>query len=110
MVADARVIVIEGRRPRIAAFIVPIGDRSVSKLAEAGKLAFNRTLRDTLSRSIEPVGIPRIWRYLDSVANERAGQDDVWRSDCIARRRDFASEAFLSSVYWKKTSSVPCSS
>ena len=51
MVADARVILIERRRPRIAAFIVPsvIGR---SKLEEVGKLAFNRALRDTLSQAV----------------------------------------------------------
>src|SRR4030095_722693 len=44
MVADARVIVMDGRRPRIAAFIVPsaIGRR---KLAEVGELWFHRALR-----------------------------------------------------------------
>jgi acyl-coenzyme A synthetase/AMP-(fatty) acid ligase/3-hydroxymyristoyl/3-hydroxydecanoyl-(acyl carrier protein) dehydratase len=73
MVADARVIVIEGRRPRIGAFIVPsvIGRR---KLAEVGKLVFNRKLRDTLSRSIEPVGIPRVWRYLHALPTNAQGK------------------------------------
>jgi acyl-CoA synthetase (AMP-forming)/AMP-acid ligase II/3-hydroxymyristoyl/3-hydroxydecanoyl-(acyl carrier protein) dehydratase len=73
MVADARVIVMDGRRPRIAAFIVPsaIGRR---KLAEVGKLVFNRALRDTLSRSIEPVGIPRVWRYLDALPTNTQGK------------------------------------
>ena len=73
MVADARVIVMDGRRPRIAAFIVPsmIGRR---KLAEVGKLVFNRALRDTLSRSIEPVGIPRVWRYLDALPTNAQGK------------------------------------
>ena len=72
MVADARVIVMDGR-PRIAAFIVPsaIGRR---KLAEVGKLVFNRALRDTLSRSIEPVGIPRVWRYLDALPTNAQGK------------------------------------
>jgi acyl-coenzyme A synthetase/AMP-(fatty) acid ligase len=73
MVADARVIVIGGRRPRIAAFIVPsVAGRG--KLAEVGKLVFNRTLRDMLSRSIEPVGIPRVWRYLDRFPSNAQGK------------------------------------
>jgi acyl-coenzyme A synthetase/AMP-(fatty) acid ligase len=73
MVTDARVIVMDGRRPRIAAFIVPsaIGRR---KLAEVGKLVFNRALRDTLSRSIEPVGIPRVWRYHDALPTNAQGK------------------------------------
>jgi acyl-CoA synthetase (AMP-forming)/AMP-acid ligase II/3-hydroxymyristoyl/3-hydroxydecanoyl-(acyl carrier protein) dehydratase len=73
MVADARVIVMDGRRPRIAAFIVPsvIGRNT---LAEVGRLVFNRTLRDTLSQSIEPVGIPRVWRYLDALPTNAQGK------------------------------------
>jgi acyl-coenzyme A synthetase/AMP-(fatty) acid ligase/3-hydroxymyristoyl/3-hydroxydecanoyl-(acyl carrier protein) dehydratase len=81
MVADARVILIEGRRPRIAAFIVPsvIGR---SKLAEVGKLVFNRMLRDTLGQSIDPVGIPRIWRYLDALPTNAQGK--TTHADLIA--------------------------
>ena len=74
-------IVIEGRRPRIAAFIVPsvIGR---SKLAEIGKLVFNRMLRDTLGQSIEPVGIPRIWRYIDGLPTNAQGK--TTHADLIA--------------------------
>ena len=81
MVADARVIVMEGRRPRIAALIVPsvIGR---SKLAEVGKLVFNRMLRDTLGQSIEPVGIPRSWRYLDALPTNAQGK--TTHADLIA--------------------------
>ena len=81
LVADARVTVIEGRRPRIAAFIVPsvIGRR---KLADFGKVVFNRTLRATLSQSIEPVGIPRIWRHLDALPTNTQGK--TTHADLIA--------------------------
>jgi 3-hydroxymyristoyl/3-hydroxydecanoyl-(acyl carrier protein) dehydratase len=73
MVADARVIITEGRRARIAAFIVPsvIGR---CKLAEIGKLAFNRILGDTISQAIEKVGIPRVWRYLDALPINAQGK------------------------------------
>ena len=73
MVAEARVILIEGRRPRIAAFVVPsvVGR---SELAEGGKLAFNRILTARLGQSIEPVGIPRIWRYLDALPTNAQGK------------------------------------
>ena len=73
MVTDARAIVIEGRRQRIAAFIV-LSVRGRRKLAEVGKLAFNRMLRDILSRCIEPVAIPRIWRYLDALPTNAQGK------------------------------------
>jgi acyl-coenzyme A synthetase/AMP-(fatty) acid ligase/3-hydroxymyristoyl/3-hydroxydecanoyl-(acyl carrier protein) dehydratase len=73
MVADAHVIVMEGHRPRIAAFIVPsVNGRS--KLGEFGELVFNRMLRDALSQSIEPVGIPRVWRYLDALPTNAQGK------------------------------------
>jgi acyl-CoA synthetase (AMP-forming)/AMP-acid ligase II len=73
LVADARAVVIDGQRRRIAAFIVPSADGR-RRLAEAGKLAFNRTLRDLLSRAIEPVGLPRIWRYLDALPVNAQGK------------------------------------
>jgi acyl-CoA synthetase (AMP-forming)/AMP-acid ligase II len=61
---DARALVVEGRRQRIAAVIVPSASGR-HKLAQFGKLAVNRMLRDLLSEAIEPVGLPRLWRYVD---------------------------------------------
>jgi acyl-coenzyme A synthetase/AMP-(fatty) acid ligase len=73
MVADARIVLLEGRRQRIAAFIVPsvVGR---GKLAEVGKLAFNRMLRDRLTQSIEATGIPRVWRYIDALPLNAQGK------------------------------------
>jgi acyl-CoA synthetase (AMP-forming)/AMP-acid ligase II len=73
LVRDAKALVIEGRRQRIAAVIVP----SVSgqrKLAQAGKLAVNRMLRDLLDKTIEPVGLPRLWRYIDALPSNAQGK------------------------------------
>jgi acyl-CoA synthetase (AMP-forming)/AMP-acid ligase II len=81
MVADACVVVLEGHRPRIAALVVP-SLHGHSKLAEIGKLAFNRMLRDVLSQFIEPVGIPRVWRYLDALPINAQGK--TTRADLIA--------------------------
>jgi 3-hydroxymyristoyl/3-hydroxydecanoyl-(acyl carrier protein) dehydratase len=98
MVADARVIVMDARRPRIAAFIVPsvIGRR---KLAEVGRLVFNRGLRDALSRSIEPVGIPRVWRYIDELPTNAQGKttyaDLIGLLDGKMSRPTFPFEALL---------------
>jgi acyl-coenzyme A synthetase/AMP-(fatty) acid ligase/3-hydroxymyristoyl/3-hydroxydecanoyl-(acyl carrier protein) dehydratase len=73
MVAHARVLALEGRRQRVAAFVVPsAGGRR--KLAELGKLGFNRLLRDMLSRSVEAVGLPRVWRYLDALPANAQGK------------------------------------
>jgi len=73
MVADARVIAIEGRRPRIAAFIVP-SVLGRGKLVEIGKPAFTRMLRDTVGQAIEAVGIPRVWRYFDALPENAQGK------------------------------------
>jgi AMP-binding enzyme len=81
MVADARAVVVEGNRPRIAALIVP-SLQGHSKLAKVGKLAFSRMLRDMLSQFIEPVGIPRVWRYLDALPINAQGK--TTRADLIA--------------------------
>jgi acyl-CoA synthetase (AMP-forming)/AMP-acid ligase II len=73
LVLDARALVIEGRRQRIAAVIVP----SVSgqrKLAQDGKLAVNRILRELLDETIEPVGLPRLWRYIDALPSNAQGK------------------------------------
>ena len=81
LVADARIVVVEGHRPRIAALIVP-SVQGHNKLAEVGKLAFNRMLRDVLSQFIEPVGIPRVWRYLDALPINAQGK--TTRAELIA--------------------------
>jgi hypothetical protein len=73
LVLEARALVIEGRRQRIAAVIVP----SVSgqqKLAQDGKLAVNRILRELLDETIEPVGLPRLWRYIDALPSNAQGK------------------------------------
>ena len=73
LVRDAKALVIEGRRQRIAAVIVP----SVSgqrKLAQDGKLAVNRMLRELLGETIEPVGLPRLWRYIDALPSNAQGK------------------------------------
>ena len=73
LVSEARVLVIEGRRQRIAAFVVLSVDGR-RKLVAVGKLVFNRMLRDLLSSSVEPVGLPRVWRYLDALPINAQGK------------------------------------
>jgi acyl-CoA synthetase (AMP-forming)/AMP-acid ligase II/3-hydroxymyristoyl/3-hydroxydecanoyl-(acyl carrier protein) dehydratase len=65
LVNDARVLMLEGERQRVAAFVV-LSDRGRRKLAGAGKLTTDRALRNLLKESIEPAGLPRLWRYLDA--------------------------------------------
>jgi acyl-CoA synthetase (AMP-forming)/AMP-acid ligase II len=73
MVTAARVLVLDGRRQRVAAFVVP-SENGRRKLAAAGKLVVNRALRDFLSQSIEAAGLPRIWRYLDALPVDAQGK------------------------------------
>lgn len=73
MVSDARVIAIEERRQQIAAFIV-LSIEGRRKLAKVGKVILNRMLRECLRDSVEPVGLPRIWRYLDALPLNAQGK------------------------------------
>jgi acyl-coenzyme A synthetase/AMP-(fatty) acid ligase len=68
---DARALALDGRRQRIAAVIL-LSASGRQKLAQLGKLAVNGMLRDFLRETIEPVGLPRLWRYVDALPiNER---------------------------------------
>ncbi|HEU4340784.1 MAG TPA: AMP-binding protein [Candidatus Binatia bacterium] len=73
MVSEARALVVEGRRQRVAVFIVP-SDEGRKKLARLGKLAFNRLLRAELAAAVDPVGLPRIWRYLEALPVNAQGK------------------------------------
>jgi acyl-coenzyme A synthetase/AMP-(fatty) acid ligase len=74
LVRDARVLGVERRRrQQIAAFIVP-SEEGRRKLIEDGKLFFNRMLRQQISSSVELIGIPRLWRYLDALPINAQGK------------------------------------
>src|SRR5258705_4775011 len=73
LVSNARALALEGRRQRIAAFVVP-SEEGRRKLACPGKLAVNRALRGVLSNSIEAAGLPRLWRYLDALPVNAQGK------------------------------------
>lgn len=76
LVTAARIIVLEGSRQRLAAFIVPSGSGR-QRLAELGRLNFSRALRALLVDSIEPVGLPRIWRYPEALPVNAQGKTTV---------------------------------
>ena len=69
----ARVLAVDGRRQRLAAFVVPsaIGRRELTAL---GRRAFTRRMRSLLEHFIEPVGLPRIWRYLEALPVNAQGK------------------------------------
>ena len=76
LVTAARIIVLEESRQRVAAFIVP-SESGRQRLAEVGRLNFSRSLRNLLVNSIEPVGLPRIWRYPNALPINAQGKTTV---------------------------------
>lgn len=70
---DARALVLDGRRQLIAAVIL-LSASGRYKLAQLGKLVVNRMLRDFLRETIEPVGLPRLWRYVDALPVNAQGK------------------------------------
>jgi len=69
----ARVIAIDGRRQRTAAFIVP-SERGEQDLGAGGRRGFTRMMRSLLDQSIEPVGIPRLWRFIEALPVNARGK------------------------------------
>ncbi|PRC95156.1 AMP-binding protein [Solimicrobium silvestre] len=70
LVAEVKVIVLSeqlnsNQRQHLAAVVV-ISELGKNLLLSAGKLAVNRQLKDLLVGIVEPVAIPRKWRYVDS--------------------------------------------
>jgi acyl-CoA synthetase (AMP-forming)/AMP-acid ligase II/3-hydroxymyristoyl/3-hydroxydecanoyl-(acyl carrier protein) dehydratase len=62
-IRDCRVIVFEQRRRRVAAFVV-LSAAGRRQLKAFGKLQMDRSLREQLRGSVDPVALPRIWRYV----------------------------------------------
>ncbi len=77
----ARVIAIDGPRQRIAAFVVPT-NIGRCELDASGRRGFARRLRSLLHESIEPVGLPRLWRFLDSLPVNAQGK--IRHADLLA--------------------------
>jgi acyl-CoA synthetase (AMP-forming)/AMP-acid ligase II len=73
LVTDARVIVLEGKRAQVAAFIVP-SELGRCRLMDSGKPSLNRSLRDLIGLRVEAVGVPRIWRYLEALPVNAQGK------------------------------------
>jgi acyl-CoA synthetase (AMP-forming)/AMP-acid ligase II len=69
----ARAIAVDGRRQRVAAFVVP-SVRGQYELNALGRRGFTRLLRSLLDRFIEPVGMPRLWRFLEALPVNAQGK------------------------------------
>ncbi|MGH7886282.1 MAG: AMP-binding protein, partial [Candidatus Binatia bacterium] len=73
LVELARALAVEGRRQRVAAFVVP-SERGWRELGALGRRGFSRMMRGLLDQSIEPVGLPRVWRFLDALPVNAQGK------------------------------------
>ena len=78
LVAEARVLVHEGKRERqfIAAFVVA-AEHGRRLLEHSGKAALNTALRTSLAGAIEGIALPRLWRYLDAMPVNQQGKITV---------------------------------
>lgn len=75
-VSEVNIVVcddVPGQRQRLAAFVV-LSEHGKSVLAGKGKLALNHQLRDVLVGNIEPVALPRRWRYLEQMPVNAQGK------------------------------------
>ncbi|HSQ14154.1 MAG TPA: AMP-binding protein [Candidatus Deferrimicrobium sp.] len=66
LVQLARAIAVDGRRQRVAAFVVP-SERGGEELGVLGRRGFTRLLRRLLDESIDPVAMPRLWRFIEAL-------------------------------------------
>jgi acyl-coenzyme A synthetase/AMP-(fatty) acid ligase len=73
LVHDARMLVIDGHRQQVAAFVV-LSATGAAMLAASGKHALNHRLRDQLANAVERVALPRRWRYLAALPTNAQGK------------------------------------
>lgn len=76
LVSALRVLVCEagpGQRQRLAAFVV-LSEQGRALLDAIGKPGMNHQLRDLLHGAVEPVALPRRWRYLDRMPLDAQGK------------------------------------
>jgi uncharacterized membrane protein/acyl-CoA synthetase (AMP-forming)/AMP-acid ligase II len=73
LVSDACVIALEGKRQYLAAAVV-LSEKGNEIFTESGKYAVNRALRGYLLRFLEPVAIPRKWRYVQALPADSQGK------------------------------------
>ena len=72
-VADARLLLLEGRRRFIGAVVI-LNATGQAALADSGKTKVNEALRDWLRGSYEALLVPRKWRYVDTLPDNDMGK------------------------------------
>ncbi len=68
-----RVVVLAGARIQLGAVVVP-NEAGADLARNSGKLALNQALREAASGSVERVGLPRRFRYLDALPLSAQGK------------------------------------
>ena len=72
-VQAAAAVVLPGTPDRLVAVVVPNEEGRVT-LSKIGMFRFGRFLRNALSRTQEPAGIPRLWRFVDELPAQGMGK------------------------------------
>ncbi|HEV2110658.1 MAG TPA: AMP-binding protein, partial [Gammaproteobacteria bacterium] len=72
-VADARLLLLEGRRSVIGAVVI-LNAAGREALVASGKVKVNDALRDWLRGSYEALLVPRKWRYVDALPDNDMGK------------------------------------
>ncbi len=72
-VAQARVIVLQGKRQQLAAVIV-LTSKGQALLEDEGRLSLSRQLKARLAQHFEAVTLPRKWRFLESLPVNSQGK------------------------------------
>lgn len=72
-ISEARCLVLNGARSEVAAVAV-LSAAGRTALESHGKGALDRRLRAALTASVEPLGLPRRWRYVDAMPQDSLGK------------------------------------
>ncbi|MGH8050058.1 MAG: AMP-binding protein [Arenimonas sp.] len=72
-IQECKLTVLPGQRERLAAFVV-LASAGKEVLLAKGKLAVVNQLRSALETSVDPIAIPRHWRFLDAMPTDAQGK------------------------------------
>jgi acyl-coenzyme A synthetase/AMP-(fatty) acid ligase len=72
-VADARLLLLEGRRTVIGAVVI-LDAEGRAMLQASGKVAVNGNLREWMRKHYEALLVPRKWRYVDVLPDNDMGK------------------------------------
>ncbi|SMC18604.1 Acyl-coenzyme A synthetase/AMP-(fatty) acid ligase [Andreprevotia lacus DSM 23236] len=73
LVSAARALPLHRQRDEIAAVLV-LSAEGVARLAEAGRAALDKTLRQALVGSLDPIALPRRWRFVAELPHNALGK------------------------------------